>query len=99
MQCVYFIHQKGSNLYKIGRTKNITKRIQTLKSANPNIELILTIPTKHSKTLEKTILRKLRVPITNHQRKVSGEWFELSAEWAKVVEFELNVKYREIAQD
>lgn len=97
MECVYFVRQKNSNLYKIGRTKNLPKRLQTLKSVNPNIELLVTIPTNYSKTLEKTILTKLSIPIQNRQRKVAGEWFELSPKWAKVIEFELKTKYMEIA--
>lgn len=95
MAWVYLVHQENSNLYKLGRTNNLVKRLQVLRSNNPSIKLICTIETNYSKTLENKLLARLRIPIEGKQRKVKGEWVELSPEWVKVIIFEMETRFAE----
>jgi Meiotically up-regulated gene 113 len=63
----YLILDKSTKLYKIGKTKNIKKRLSTLSTSNLNLELILTTE------LEEKLLHR----IFKHKR-VQKEWFIIS---------------------
>lgn len=65
----YLILDKATKLYKIGKTKDIKKRLSTLSTSNLNLELILTTE------LEEKLLHR----IFKHKR-VQKEWFILSEE-------------------
>ena len=95
MGYVYLVHQENSNLYKIGRTNNLEQRLVVMRSNNPSIKLVCYVETDYSKILERKLLDRLRIPIKGKQRKVRGEWFELSSDWAKVIEFEIMTRFAE----
>jgi len=59
--------------FKIGRSKDVVKRISQIKSANPSeITLILTLDFRNCVKQEKWIHNKFK------EKKISGEWFDLS---------------------
>ena len=89
---VYMINRSGSQLYKVGYSNNIQRRIKELQIANPE-RLVLIEQWDGGRELEKEIHDKLRVDIKGKQRKVNrGEWFWISPEWLNVVRFEINTR-------
>ena len=84
---VYLIKAIGTNYYKIGRTKDIETRLETLQKSSPfDLSLILAIETSDSLALEKYFHDKY------NDCRVRGEWFELD-EYA-IAEF---MSYEEVA--
>jgi hypothetical protein len=59
---------KANEVYKIGKSKNVDKRIQSLKTALPNLEIIHVIEYDVEKFLHKKF----------ENQSVGGEWFTLS---------------------
>ena len=76
--CVYFITEvPHTNRIKIGHTTNITKRLRTLQTGNPNkLAVFRTIPHPHHRELEKHLHTLLK------SRQIRGEWFNLSLPYA-----------------
>ncbi|HEY9768560.1 MAG TPA: GIY-YIG nuclease family protein [Coleofasciculaceae cyanobacterium] len=71
---VYFIHSEESNTIKIGRAKNVEKRLKSLQTANPyELKIIKMFKVKGGKAaqeLEHDLHQKF-----DHLR-LSGEWFK-----------------------
>jgi len=68
---VYLI-KSDENLYKIGYSKNVNKRLKQLKTANPNnLQIVETYKSAFPRKLENYLHN-----IFKHKR-VSGEWFDL----------------------
>lgn len=59
---------KANEVYKIGKSKNVEKRIQSFKTALPNLEIIHVIEYDVEKFLHKKF----------ENQNVGGEWFTLS---------------------
>jgi len=63
-----YIIKDASGLFKIGKSKNIERRIKALQTSNPTIELVLTIEGD--------------IELNLHEKyaalRVKGEWFKLS---------------------
>lgn len=80
---IYFILNKESNAVKIGRAKDVEKRLKSLQTANCNeLKLIKTIRVNGSleaKELENSLHQKF-----DHLR-LSGEWFKAKPE---LIDFE-----------
>ncbi|MCT7965118.1 GIY-YIG nuclease family protein [Laspinema sp. D1] len=76
---VYVI--RSGNLVKIGRTNNLQRRLRQLSTMNSKeLELICSIPTGDSVTLEKKLHQQF------HSFRQHGEWFQLpepSIQWLK----------------
>ena len=68
---IYVIKCNRTNLYKIGRTINISARFKQLKTANPDISLIA-----HYEVRDTSIEDDLHFKF--HHKRIDGEWFELS---------------------
>lgn len=69
---VYLIHQEDSDLYKIGVSKRVNKRLKENQTGNgTKLEIIAVFPTEIPYKIENIIHRKWQ-----HKRK-EGEWFEL----------------------
>ncbi len=75
---VYFIHSKESNTIKIGRAKDVEKRLKSLQTAHPfELKIIQTVKVNSSKAaqeLENSLHMKF-----NHLR-LMGEWFKAQQE-------------------
>lgn len=66
----YILKQKNSNLYKIGKTINLDKRLSQYNTHNPNYFLVGTI----NKDIE------LELHNYFNPKRVSNEWFDLTRE-------------------
>jgi len=88
---VYLIHRDGTNIYKVGFSKNPEKRLKTLQTGNAE-KLILIKQWYGDRDLEKIIHDKLRPDIIGRQQKLKGEWFKISSEWVNVILFEIRTK-------
>lgn len=72
---LYIIHTNDSNLYKIGITKNITKRIKQFETGNPfEFTLYDFFETENCRELESLIHKRLE------KNKYRKEWFKLNLE-------------------
>ncbi len=75
---IYFIYSQESNAIKIGRAKNVEKRLKSLQTAHPYpLKLLKTFKVKGGKAaqeLEKTLHQKF-----DHLR-LLGEWFQAEPE-------------------
>lgn len=69
---VYLMEDKRNRRFKIGRSRTPGKREKTLQSEVPDITLRFSIPADESH--ERTLHERFR------DRRVRGEWFELSAD-------------------
>lgn len=69
---VYLLHLEGFNIYKIGVTNNLHRRLRDIKSANAfNVKLIYTTRAMGAYALEEKI-------ITRYSNKImKGEWMTL----------------------
>ena len=77
MSVVYFVKHKFMKPIKIGYSNNLKMRLQDLKCASPyGLEIIGTIPTYNAQYLEKIIHERLK------NRRLNGEWFDISHEEA-----------------
>lgn len=75
---VYFIHSEENNAVKIGRAKNVEKRLKSLQTAHPyQLKVIKTFPLKGGKAAKE-------LEISLHQKfkhlQLSGEWFKAEQE-------------------
>lgn len=67
---VYVIQIQNTDNYKIGRTKNIRRRIKEFSTGNPyNIKLLYFIRTKHYTSLEK------HLHLSFKENRATREWF------------------------
>lgn len=72
---IYVVRSGTSNLYKIGRTTNLKKRLQTLQtSCAVSLNVVKTLCCSDAIALEKSAHTKF-----SHYRKI-GEWFALNDE-------------------
>ena len=74
---IYLMESQGK--YKIGRAKNVERRLMDARAFDPKIELIHTIKTSDNVLFE----RKLHEHFKN--QRVDGEWFNLSKEDVKYI--------------
>jgi|JFJP01.1.fsa_nt_gi predicted GIY-YIG superfamily endonuclease len=75
MKYIYLIQSLEEGYYKIGVSKNPTKRLQQLQTGNSSVlKLIDTYKTEHADIVEKALQRGYK-----HLHK-EGEWFNLSLE-------------------
>ena len=77
-ECIYFIHSEESNAVKIGRAKDVEKRLKSLQTAHPHeLKIIKKFKLKGGKAaqeLESSLHQKF-----DHLR-LSGEWFKAEPE-------------------
>jgi hypothetical protein len=67
---VYFIRAKGTSFVKIGYTRNLPQRLQTLQTACPHaLEVDFSMKTRDFVALERKLHQE------NQSRRVHGEWF------------------------
>lgn len=71
---VYIAHTAGTNNYKIGSALDISRRFKGLKTGNPHLRIIATKESLNRRA-DEAMLHKLF-----ESKRISGEWFELSAE-------------------
>jgi hypothetical protein len=64
----YLIEDGANGVFKIGKTINVQQRFNSLKTANPNIKIILVINGFFETELHEKYKKK----------QISGEWFSLS---------------------
>jgi len=69
---VYIAHTVGTNNYKIGSTRDIRKRLSSLKTGNPHIAVIATKQSINRKSDER-MLHKIFA-----DSRIAGEWFALT---------------------
>lgn len=81
---IYFIFNADSNAIKIGRAKNVSKRLQRLQTSSPAVlELLKTIPVEGlaaAQSLEMALHGQFQT------LKLNGEWFRADAALRKYVE-------------
>ena len=66
----YIIFDKNTKLYKIGKSKNVDKRLCTLKTGNLNLVLVNSYEHIQEKELHRLYKHK----------KIEREWYELSSQ-------------------
>lgn len=73
MKFIYLIKSNinGDDLYKIGITQNINKRLKQLRTANPDLTLLDSFETKHGNKIESTLHNLYK------NKRIDGEWFLL----------------------
>lgn len=72
---VYILQSLEDGYYKIGVSKNPTKRIETLQTGNPStLKLIETYQSDNARKIEKRLHRLYKYA------KKEGEWFDLGVE-------------------
>lgn len=82
----YVIFDKLSFLFKIGKSKNITRRLKQFKTSNLNLELVLCIIGNEEKFLHTYFKNK----------RIGGEWFKLDYNDLKDLRDFKFEKYKEI---
>jgi hypothetical protein len=83
---VYIAHTTNTNNYKIGITKDITKRYKSFKTGNPNIYIIAT-KKSYDPRAEERMLHKIFC-----STRINGEWFALTKEQisAAIIQYGFN---------
>jgi len=77
---VYLINQEDSNMYKIGITNSVNKRLSSIQTANPNpLSLMYSGKVNNAKKLEKELHTHFR------RQKINREWFRLDPPDVKYV--------------
>jgi hypothetical protein len=79
----YLIEAVGTNRYKIGRTKNVEKRIQALQGQQCPFTLRL-VGAYYS---DDCIGQELRLHFVAQKYRTHGEWFEIPVVWLKYLDF------------
>jgi len=69
---VYIIKDTITNIYKIGKTIDLEKRLKTLRCGNPKITLIASLQHKYYSAIELELHKKYK------RKRLSGEWFDLT---------------------
>lgn len=81
---VYFILNKDSNAIKIGRARDLGKRIKALQTSSPaQLQLINSIQVnsgKEAEALEKSLHQQFR------EIRLAGEWFKAEAELLEYIQ-------------
>lgn len=77
---VYLIHSRGSNLYKIGKSKDPIKRKKPLQTGHPYImSVIKTFETKYPFKLETSLHNFYdNFKRDENNKELEGEWFQLN---------------------
>lgn len=74
MQHLYIIQSDVTGAFKVGRSKNVQKRLKQLQTGSPyKLKLILEL--KHQGYIEKQLHEILKT----HKCRKNGEWFEFTA--------------------
>jgi predicted GIY-YIG superfamily endonuclease len=77
---VYLINQDDSNMYKIGITNSVKKRLSSIQTANPNpLSLMYSGKVNNAKKLEKELHTHFK------RQKINREWFRLDPPDVKYV--------------
>ena len=75
---IYLIKNDTDDLYKIGFSNDVYKRLKQLETGNPyKLVLIDKFKTNHKRKIETTLHNTLK------HLNVNGEWFRLSEEFVK----------------
>ena len=70
---VYLMNQEESHMYKIGVTNNVSKRLSSIQTSNPNpVSLVFAGKVENPRKLEKELHRHFK------SQQITREWFELS---------------------
>ncbi|THI87138.1 MAG: GIY-YIG nuclease family protein [Nitrospira sp. CG24A] len=70
---VYFVIDRSSSQIKIGRSKDVPKRVRTLQTGNPNpLELMGWVLSGHDTSTERTLHKRYGA------KRGSGEWFSIT---------------------
>ena len=81
---IYFIFNDDSNAIKIGRAKNVSKRLRTLQTSSPAVlELLKTIPVEGlaaAQSLELSLHEQFKA------LRLNGEWFRADASLREYVD-------------
>jgi predicted GIY-YIG superfamily endonuclease len=81
MHTVYLINQEGTDLYKIGVTKNLSKRLSALQTSSPvKLVVVKQFNTNYGYKLEKNLHSFFR------SNKLEGEWFRLDIQQVNLFE-------------
>ena len=97
IKSIYLIHSIDNNLYKIGVSSDVQRRIRNLQTANPvKLSIVHQFETNYAHKIEKILHRRYM-----HLKK-EGEWFELDDSCVDIFmseckKFEDNLKYLEDA--
>lgn len=80
MRYVYLIQLEGTDVYKIGFSKNPKQRIKSLQTANPyKLVLIDLYKTKRYTQIEKNLHRRFAsYKVDEDEYKLQGEFFQLN---------------------
>ena len=78
MKSVYLLLEDSNNYYKIGISKNPTKRVKQLQTGSAGLITIYNIfESKYANKIERTLHRKYNLA------NIKGEWFELTIKEAQ----------------
>lgn len=85
MKYVYLIQLEGTDVYKIGFSKNPKQRVKSLQTANPyKLILVDSYLTKRANVLEKTLHRRFAsYKVDENLYKLKGEFFQLDYDTVK----------------
>jgi len=88
MKYIYLIYSENG-FYKIGITKNLTKRLKTLQTGNAEcLHLVDSFKSDYASTIEAALHRKYK------QYRVNGEWFNIKIDLkAECLQYENNLNY------
>lgn len=80
MKYVYLINLEGTDVFKIGHSKNPKQRIKSLQTGNPyKLVLVESFKSKRASQIEKTLHRRFASSKTDvDECKLQGEFFNLS---------------------
>lgn len=85
---VYFIHNEDSMAVKIGRAKNVQRRLATLQTSSPSdLKLLGVIKTESSRCameLEESLHKKFK------KSRIRGEWFHLDSPVTDYIKSQIN---------
>ncbi len=73
---VYLVHALGTKRYKIGQTRDVDKRMETLQRCSPFPLKLLSLLQTNDFVLQEKRLHKIACSYRVH-----GEWFELPSAW------------------
>lgn len=85
MKYVYLIRLEGTDVYKIGFSKNPKNRIKGLQTANPyELVLVESYLSVRANVLEKILHRRFASnKVDENEYKLKGEFFKLDSETVK----------------
>ena len=82
---VYLIYEEGTNLFKVGLTSNLNRRLGELRCQySPNLSYCQYVKVSDKQDAENAILDVMK---RNYERADRGtEWFKISGNWESVVD-------------